>query len=143
MNRASPPAAAISAKFGDDVRMGNTSMWFSYTNDVVLQGNADLSPSLIGVAALPAGPAGTSNEINAGMWAINAQVKDPKKLEACWKFIKFFAGDEVTQHASDAAMSFRKFDHAFGKRSAPEVSIKSPPHLRRTPQLSAEVFAPR
>jgi len=91
------PAASPSSKFADDVRMGNTSMWFSYTNDVVLQGNADLSPSLIGIAALPAGPAGTSNEVNAGMWAINAQVKDPKKLEACWKFIKFFAGDDAAK----------------------------------------------
>lgn len=91
------PAASISAKFGDDVRMGNTSMWFAYTNDVVLQNNGDLSPSVIGVSALPAGPAGTSNEINAGMWAINSQVKDPKKLEACWKFIKFFAGDEAAR----------------------------------------------
>ncbi|MBN9503031.1 MAG: hypothetical protein BGO01_11000 [Armatimonadetes bacterium 55-13] len=91
------PACAVSSKFSDDVRMGNTSMWFSYTNDVVLQNNGDLPPSLIGIAALPAGPAGPSNEINAGMWAINAQVKDPKKLEACWKFIKFFAGDQAAR----------------------------------------------
>ncbi len=91
------PAASITTKFADDVRMGNTSMWLAYTNDVVLQNNGDLSPSLIGVSALPAGPAGTSNEINAGMWAINSQVKDPKKLEACWKFIKFFAGDEAAR----------------------------------------------
>ncbi|HJP82327.1 MAG TPA: extracellular solute-binding protein [Fimbriimonadaceae bacterium] len=95
------PAAAVSAKFGDDVRMGNTSMWFAYTNDVVLQNNGDLSPSLIGVSALPAGPAGTSNEINAGMWAINSQVTDPKKIEACWKFIKFFAGDDAARINTD------------------------------------------
>jgi len=91
------PACSVSSKFSDDVRMGKTSMWFAYTNDVVLQQNGDLPPSIIGVAALPAGPAGTSNEINAGMWAINAQLKDPKKLAACWKFIKFFAGDEAAR----------------------------------------------
>ena len=91
------PACSVSTKFSDDVRMGKTSMWFAYTNDVVLQNNGDLPPSLIGVAALPAGPAGTSNEVNAGMWAINSDVKDPKKLEACWKFIKFFSGDEAAR----------------------------------------------
>jgi ABC-type sugar transport system permease subunit/ABC-type glycerol-3-phosphate transport system substrate-binding protein len=95
------PAASPSAKFADDVRTGNTSMWFAYTNDVVLQNNGDLPPSVIGVAALPAGPAGTSNEINAGMWAINAQVTDPKKLEACWKFIQFFAGDDAAHINTD------------------------------------------
>lgn len=91
------PAASTTTKFNDDVRMGNTSMWFAYTNDVVLQNNGDLPPSVIGIAALPAGPAGNSNEINAGMWAINAKVTDPKKLEACWKFIKFFASDEAAR----------------------------------------------
>jgi ABC-type sugar transport system permease subunit/ABC-type glycerol-3-phosphate transport system substrate-binding protein len=91
------PAAAVSSKFGDDIRLGNTSMWFAYTNDVVLQNNGDLPPSVIGVSALPAGPAGTSNEINAGMWAINSQVKDPAKLKACWEFIKFFSGDDAAR----------------------------------------------
>src|SRR5262249_7579615 len=51
------PAAYSSPKFSDDIRLGNASMWFSYTNDIVLQGNGDLPPSVIGVTALPAGPA--------------------------------------------------------------------------------------
>ena len=72
-------------------------MWLNYTNDVVLNGQGDLPPSVVGVAALPAGPKGRRNEVNAGMWAISSQVKDPKKLEACWRFIRFFAGDEAAR----------------------------------------------
>ncbi|MBI5707113.1 MAG: extracellular solute-binding protein [Armatimonadetes bacterium] len=90
------PVATLSSNWSQDVADGKVSMWFSYTNDVLLT-MSDLNPSLLGVAALPAGPAGRANEINAGMWAINANVKDPKKLEACWKFIQFFAGDEAAR----------------------------------------------
>ncbi|RYG37770.1 extracellular solute-binding protein [bacterium] len=91
-----PPVAQNAAVLRDDINQGKTAMWFGYTNDVVLQ-QSDLSPSLIGISALPAGPAGRSNEINAGMWAINAKITDPKKLDACWRFIKFFAGDEAAR----------------------------------------------
>ena len=90
------PAGANAKDLTDDVRTGKTSMWFGYTNDVVLN-QSDLSPSVIGVAALPAGPAGRKNEVNAGMWAISSSVKDPRKLDACWRFIKFFAGDEAAR----------------------------------------------
>ncbi len=98
------PAAIISPKFSDDIRMGNISMWYSYTNDVVLQGNSDIPPSLIGIAAMPAGPGGSKNEINAGMWAINSQIKDPKKIEACWKFIRFMSGDEAARINTEKAI---------------------------------------
>jgi multiple sugar transport system permease protein len=90
------PVAHIATDFTTDVNTGKMAMWFGYTNDVVLN-QSDLSPSVIGVSALPAGPAGRSNEINAGMWAISSRVKDPKKLDACWRFIKFFAGDEAAR----------------------------------------------
>ncbi|MBS1704481.1 MAG: extracellular solute-binding protein [Armatimonadetes bacterium] len=91
------PAAKISVDYPGDIRQGKVSMWFAYTNDVVLATANDLPPSLIGCAAMPAGPGGSSNEINAGSWAINATIKDPKKLEACWKFIQFFAGEEAAR----------------------------------------------
>lgn len=91
------PAISISTNLNEDIRQGKTSMWFAYTNDVLMNGNNDLPPSIIGVAAMPAGPAGPKNEINAGMWAISSRVTDPKKLEACWKFIKFFAGNEAAR----------------------------------------------
>lgn len=90
------PAAQVAANLSNDINTGKTAMWFGYTNDVVLQ-QSDLSPSVIGIAALPSGPRGKSNEINAGMWAISSRVKDPKKLEACWRFIKFFAGDDAAR----------------------------------------------
>lgn len=90
------PIANLSSDYGRDVADGKVGMWFSYTNDVVLN-MTDLNPALLGIAAMPAGPAGRANEINAGMWAINARIKDPKKLEACWRFIKFFSGDEAAR----------------------------------------------
>ena len=91
-----PAVAQVSTDLTTDINTGKTAMWFGYTNDVVLN-QSDLPPSLIGVAALPEGPAGLSNEINAGMWAISSRVTDPKKLEACWRFIRFFAGDEAAR----------------------------------------------
>src|SRR5581483_6307014 len=95
------PAAGISTDWRGDIDAGKAAMWFDYTNDVLLSASR-LNPALIGVAAMPAGPGGRANEINAGMWAINAKVKDPKKLEACWRFIKFFASDEAAKIATDS-----------------------------------------
>jgi multiple sugar transport system permease protein len=90
------PAALLTTDLGADISSGKTAMWMSYTNDVLMN-MSDLDPSIIGIAALPAGPAGRVNEINAGMWAINSTLKDPAKIAACWKFIKFFAGDTAAR----------------------------------------------
>lgn len=91
------PVATVSVDLNDDIRRGKISMWLAYTNDVVMATLTDLSPSLVGVAPLPAGPGGHANEINAGMWAINSRITDPKKLEACWRFIRYFAGDDAAR----------------------------------------------
>lgn len=90
------PVASIATDLTRDINQGKTAMWFSYTNDVVML-SSELPPSIVGIAALPAGPAGHRNEVNAGMWAISSRVKDPKKLDACWRFIKFFSGDEAAR----------------------------------------------
>jgi ABC-type sugar transport system permease subunit/ABC-type glycerol-3-phosphate transport system substrate-binding protein len=90
------PAAYTAAALSTDVNEGKCAMWFSYTNDVVVN-MSDLNPALVGIAAMPAGPAGSVNEINAGMWAINSTVTDPKKLAACWKFIRYFGSDEAAR----------------------------------------------
>lgn len=90
------PAAAVLPEWSLDVSRGKVAMWFSYTNDVLLS-MSDLNPALLGVAAMPSGPAGRANEINAGMWAINASVKDPAKVQACWEFIKFFGGEDAAR----------------------------------------------
>jgi multiple sugar transport system permease protein len=95
------PACEEAKDLSEDVRTGKTAMWFSYTNDVVMQSDNDLSPSIIGIAALPAGPAGHKNEINAGMWAINSRIKDPVKLRACWRFIQYFSGDAAAKANTD------------------------------------------
>lgn len=95
------PVARVSTAWSQDVSAGKVSMWFSYTNDVLMS-VSDLNPALLGIARMPAGPAGPKNEINAGMWAINANVKDPRKLEACWRFIKFFVGQEAARVQTQA-----------------------------------------
>ena len=92
------PMAYVSGDAYRDISDGKVSMWFSYCSDVVLGTlTADINPAYIGIAQMPAGPAGLANEVNAGMWAINSQVKDPGKIEACWKFIEFFMGDEAAR----------------------------------------------
>jgi len=91
------PALGISTNVDEDIRSGKCSMWFYYTNDVLMNGNSAAPPSVVGIAAMPAGPAGYKNEINAGMWAISSKVKDPKKLAACWRFIQYFSGTEAAR----------------------------------------------
>lgn len=90
------PMAIASPTLMPDIQAGKIGMWFSYTNDVVMN-MTDINPSVLGIAQMPAGPAGHANEINAGMWAINKQVTDPAKIDACWRFIKFFSGDEAAR----------------------------------------------
>lgn len=90
------PMANLTADMAADIRDGRLAMWFSYTNDVMMN-MSDLHPSLLGIAAMPAGPAGRANEINAGMWAINATITDPDRIDAAWRFIQFFVGDQAAR----------------------------------------------
>lgn len=90
------PAARVTTDLNGDIRDGKVSMWMDYTSDVLVNAR-DVNPALLGVAALPAGPAGRANEVNAGMWAINAAIKDPKRIEAAWRFIRFFSSDEAAR----------------------------------------------
>lgn len=99
------PAASVVKSYSQDINEGRVSMWFSYSQDIVLS-TSSIPPSLIGIAPMPAGPAGSYNEINAGMWAINASVKDPKKLAACWKFIDFFVSQKAAKISTDKFVDF-------------------------------------
>lgn len=99
------PMASVVTTYSQDIAAGKVSMWFSYSQDTVLS-TSSIPPSLIGIAPMPAGPAGSFNEINAGMWAINANVKDPKKLEACWKFIEFFVSQKAAKISTDKFVDF-------------------------------------
>jgi len=90
--------ASYNSSYSQDVKLGKIAMWLTYSQDVVATGS-DLNPSLLGIAPLPAGPTGIkANEINAGMWGISSQIKDPKVRRAAWEYIKFVTGpksDEI------------------------------------------------
>lgn len=87
-----------------DISGGKVGMWFAYQSDDITNMNQfDLNPSLLGIAAMPKGPTGlTGNEINAGMWGINAAVKDPDKVAACWEFIRYMASEEASRVRTQA-----------------------------------------
>jgi multiple sugar transport system permease protein len=79
-------------------------MWFAYQSDDIANMNQyDINPSLLGITAMPRGPSGkTANEMNAGMWAINAGLKDPRKIEAAWEFIRYMASEEASRVRTQA-----------------------------------------
>ncbi len=76
------------------VERGRIGMWFAYQSDISMNMSTQ-NPSLIGISILPAGPAGHANEINASMWAINSQIKDPRVRRAAWEFVKFQCSEEA------------------------------------------------
>ncbi len=98
------PVAPVKPGIWDEVNAGRVAMWFSYSSDVMVN-MSEINPELIGIAPLPAGPAGQANEINAGMWAINALVKDKRKRDAAWEFIKFMASDDAARVRTEAFVS--------------------------------------
>jgi multiple sugar transport system permease protein len=86
--------AARSMSYPQDIADGKFGMWFAYSTDIAAS-KSDVNPSLIGMAALPAGPAGRANEINAGMWGMNSQIKDKPVRDAAWEYIKFMGSEEA------------------------------------------------
>lgn len=88
-----------------DRTTGKVAMWFAYQSNVVanLSDASAINPSLIGIAAMPAGPSGqTANEINASMWGMSSQIKDPKVRAAAWKFMRFMSSDEADRIRTQA-----------------------------------------
>lgn len=90
--------ARLSSTLWDDRPQGKVAMWFAYQSNVIAN-TADattINPSLVGIAPMPHGPTGiTANEINAAMWGISSQIKDPRVREAAWEFVKFMGSDEA------------------------------------------------
>ncbi len=90
--------ATHSSTLGEDRATSKVAMWFQYQSNVIAnQADATLiNPSIVGIAPMPKGPTGiTANEINAYMWGISTQIKDPRVREAAWQFVKFMASDEA------------------------------------------------
>jgi ABC-type sugar transport system permease subunit/ABC-type glycerol-3-phosphate transport system substrate-binding protein len=86
--------ASRTTSYAQDIIEGKVAQWFAYSTDLATN-RSDLNPSLIGIAALPAGPAGRANEINAGMWGMNSQIKDKHVRDAAWEYIKFMGSEEA------------------------------------------------
>jgi len=90
--------ATHSSTLGLDRATGKVAMWFQYQSNVIAnQADAtEINPSVVGIAPMPKGPTGiTANEINAYMWGISSQIKDPVVRDAAWKFVTFMASDEA------------------------------------------------
>lgn len=133
------PIADMTTQWGDSIRTGKVGMWFGYSNDVVVN-QSDLPLQLTGMAAMPAGPAGSTGEINSGMWAISAAVKDPRKLDACWRFIKFFMSDAAaritTQQFVEQGMSGLVNPANLKKFGYPDLAARSDPqYLKANEEL--------
>ena len=90
--------ATHSSTLGQDRATGKVAMWFQYQSNVIAnQADAtQINPSIVGIAPMPKGPTGiTANEINAYMWGISTQIKDPRVRDAAWQFVTFMASDEA------------------------------------------------
>jgi len=86
------PAADIDVVFNTEKRV-SMMLW---TSSGVTVGATWLDPDEIGLMPCPAGPTGIrANNLNAGMWGINSQVTDPRKINAAWEYIKFLASEEA------------------------------------------------
>lgn len=74
-------------------KKGRIGMSFTYLNDKLLSGQ---DPVKFGIAPVPLGPNGIrGNEVNCAMMGIFAGVKDPRKQQAAWEFIRFYDSPEA------------------------------------------------
>jgi len=86
------PSADIDVIFNTEKRVAMM-LW---TSSGVAVGATWLDPDEIGLMPCPAGPTGIrANNLNAGMWGINSQLKDERKIRAAWEYIKWLASDEA------------------------------------------------
>src|SRR5947207_1898899 len=60
-------------------------------------------------------------------------------LQIC---VALITSDQLAQHFANAAMAAGKIDHAIREWRTPKVSIKPPPHLRRSFKFGAKILAP-
>jgi multiple sugar transport system permease protein len=83
--------------FSDYIERGRLGMWFqNQTTGVVGDGGSRMNPATVGIAPMPQGPGGAKGSVmNAVMWGISSQQKDPRVLDAAWKFLRFQASSQA------------------------------------------------
>lgn len=87
----------LSTPYQEEIKRGRLAMWFADTYDAITT-RSDVNPSLLGIAPLPAGPTGIkASEVNAGMWGMSSQIKDPRVRKAAWEYIKFMCGPKADE----------------------------------------------
>ena len=87
-----PAGEEIFRTFNTEKRIG----MFIWTSDGGSVANTEMDPDDIGLLPEPAGPTGIrASSLNAGMWGISSQLKDPAKLRAAWEYIRWQASDEA------------------------------------------------
>lgn len=90
-------ASYLSTSYQEEIKHGKLAMWFADTYDAITT-RSDVNPSVLGIAPLPAGPAGVkASEVNAGMWGMSSQIKDPRVRKAAWEYIKFMCGPKADE----------------------------------------------
>ena len=101
---------------------GKCGMWFQYQSNIIAnQSDATaINPSLIGIAPLPRGPTGLqADELNAAMWGISSQIKDPRVKTGRLEFVKFMGSDEADRIRTQAYV-----EAGLGNTVNPESLVK-------------------
>lgn len=111
--------ASHTTTYSTDITQDKIAQWFGYSYDMVTNRQSGLNPALLGIAALPAGPAGRANEINAGMWGINSQIKDQRVRDAAWEYVKFMSSEEADRIRTKAYV-----EAGLGKTVSPDKLAK-------------------
>ena len=73
---------------------GTAAMMLLHPGEITFLYDMGLDPAVLGLAPLPAGPAGiNAAQIGGGFWIINPTISEAKQ-KACWEYIKFMTSRE-------------------------------------------------
>jgi multiple sugar transport system permease protein len=121
----------------------------STTGDV---GRFISDPAIMGIAALPAGPAGAAAMLEGELWGINSTIaSDRARRDAAWRYIRFVSSDDARRIQtrsyveSGAASSvppdwFERFGYASELQSLPRAWVEFSRDLLKNGRL--EPYAP-
>jgi len=85
-------------KLVDDFGQGRIAMFIdtpTIGNLVAIQRRWGLGPEEIGIAPLPAGPAGRATILGANLHCVNIMIDDPKTVAAAASYVRYTCGDEA------------------------------------------------